>query len=45
MVLTGGKMGVAYYEVETAHLYVMPDVAEAEDLALVHRGELEERES
>ena len=39
VVMAGGKLGVAYYEVETAHLYIMPDMAEAEDLALVHRGQ------
>ena len=32
-------MGVAYYDVETAYLYIMPDVAEAEDLGLLYRGE------
>ena len=39
VVLTGGKVGVAYYEVETAYLYIMPDVAEAQDLALLQRGQ------
>ena len=39
MVLAGKKLGVAYYEVETAHLYIMPDMAEAEGLGLMHRGE------
>ena len=39
VVLSGGKVGVAYYQVETAFLYVMPDVAEAEDLGLLQRGE------
>lgn len=32
-------MGVAYYDVDTAYLYIMPDVAEAEDLGLLYRGE------
>ena len=38
VVLTGGKMGVAYYQIELAHLYVMPDVSEADDLGLLQRG-------
>lgn len=38
VVLAGGKLGVAYYEVETAHLYIMPDMAEGEDLSLINRG-------
>lgn len=37
--LTGGKIGMAYYDVDTAYLYIMPDVAEAQDLALLHRGQ------
>lgn len=39
LMLAGGKLGVAYYEVETAHLHIMPDMAEADDLALTHRGQ------
>ena len=38
MVVTGGKIGVAYYDVDTAYLYIMPDMAEAEDLGLLYRG-------
>lgn len=40
IVLSGGKVGMAYYQVETAFLYVMVDVAEAEDLGLLRRGQL-----
>ena len=39
VVLTGGKVGLAYYQVESAYLYVMPDIAEAEDLGLLQRGQ------
>ncbi len=39
VVLTGGKMGVAFYDVETAYLHMMPDMAEAEDLGLLYRGQ------
>ena len=38
MVYAGKKLGVAFYEVETAHLHIMPDVEEGEDLTLMHRG-------
>ena len=40
MVMTGGKLGVAYYQVETAHVYVMPDVAEAEDLGILQSSKI-----
>ena len=39
MVFTGGKIGLAYYDVETAYLHFMPDVAEAADLSLLCRGQ------
>ncbi len=38
IVLSAGRVGVAYYQVETAFLFVMNDVAEAEDLGLLRRG-------
>ena len=34
----GGMLGVAYYLVDTGHLYVMPDAAESEDFGLLHRS-------
>ena len=34
----GGMLGIAYYLVDTAHLYVMPDAAEREDFGLLRRG-------
>ncbi len=39
VVMSGGKLGVAYYQVESAYVYVMPDVAEAEDLGILQRGQ------
>ena len=40
IVYSGGKVGLAYYQVESAFLYVMADMAEAEDLGLLRRGQL-----
>ena len=34
----GGKLGLAFYLVETAHLHIMPDRAESEDFGLLKRG-------
>ena len=34
----GGMMGVAYYLVDTGHLYIMPDAAEREDFGLLRRS-------
>ena len=34
----GGMLGVAYYLVDTGHLYIMPDAAEREDFGLLRRG-------
>ena len=30
---------MAYYQVDMAYLYVMPDVAESEDFSMLRRGE------
>jgi len=38
VVSSGGNLGLAYYLVETAHLYIMPDRAESEDFGLLKRG-------
>ena len=32
-------LGVAYFIVDTGHLYIMPDAAEREDFGLLRRGE------
>ena len=32
-------LGVAYFVVDTGHLYIMPDAAEREDFGLLRRGE------
>ena len=37
-VWAGGMLGVAYYLVDTGHLYIMPDAAEREDFGLLRRG-------
>jgi len=39
IVYSGSKVGLAYYQVESAFLYIMADVAEAEDLGLLRRGQ------
>lgn len=35
-----GKLGMAYYHVDMALLFVMPDVAESEDFGMLRRGKL-----
>ena len=35
-----GKLGLAYYIVDMAYLFVMPDVAESEDFGMLKRGKL-----
>ena len=35
----GGTLGVAYFVVETAHLFIMSDAAEREDFGLLRRGQ------
>ena len=35
----GGMLGVAYFIVDTAHLYIMPDAAERDDFGILRRGE------
>ena len=39
VVWSGGNLGLAYYLVETAHLYIMPDRVKSEDFGLLKRGE------
>ena len=33
-----GRLGLSYYHVDSAHLYLMTDIAETEDFALLKRG-------
>ena len=40
LVWTGGKLALSFYTVDSAHLYVMPDMAESDDFGLLKRGQL-----
>lgn len=35
----GGMLGMAYFIVDTGHLYIMPDSVEREDFGLLRRGQ------